>query len=102
MRPPRVHIRSIRAKLLRRSLLGEAGDHKTVFAHFAVGPGRRIGLSPNEGGELRHDSRHALRTGQIYALHAGTHDSQSGGAIASLMILVTSSGCEPLVSSMDL
>jgi Xaa-Pro aminopeptidase len=63
--------------------------------------GRRVGLSANAGDELGPDRRHALTPGEVYALHVGTRDMQSG-AIASAMVLVTSSGCEQLVSSLDL
>jgi|SRR5579871_594058 len=66
---------------------------------LAGSAGRRTGLSPNEGGELRANGAHALGAGEIYALHVGAHDPQTGGAIASAMIRLTSDGCEVLVRS---
>jgi Xaa-Pro aminopeptidase len=61
--------------------------------------GRRIGFSLNEGDELRRDSRHVLRPGEIYALHVGAQDAAKGGAIASAMIVITPKGSEILVQS---
>jgi Xaa-Pro aminopeptidase len=61
--------------------------------------GRRIGLSANEGGELRSDSSHMLQAGEVYALHVGTHDAASGGAFASAMAVVTDKGAEVLTRS---
>jgi Xaa-Pro aminopeptidase len=58
--------------------------------------GRRIGFSPNEGGELRAGSRDALKPGEVYALHAGARDD-AGGAIASAMIAITANGAEVLL-----
>jgi Xaa-Pro aminopeptidase len=58
--------------------------------------GRRIGFSPNEGGELRHDARHMLNIGDVYALHVGA-SAPLGGAIASAMVAITPGGCEVLV-----
>jgi Xaa-Pro aminopeptidase len=58
--------------------------------------GRRIGFSPDEGSELRHDARHVLKAGDVYALHVGTSDPV-GGAIASAMVAITPSGCDVLV-----
>jgi Xaa-Pro aminopeptidase len=58
--------------------------------------GRRIGLSSNEGGEIRQDSRHELKAGEIYSLHVGTHDTHAGGAIASAMIEIKPNGYELL------
>jgi Xaa-Pro aminopeptidase len=63
--------------------------------------GRRIGFSPNEGGELRHDARHVLAAGDVYALHVGASDPQNRGAIASAMVTITPKGCEVLVRSAD-
>jgi Xaa-Pro aminopeptidase len=72
--------------------------------HPALGGsiGRRIGLSSNEGNELRHDSRDILKAGEVYALHVGAHDAEAGGAIASAMIAIASKGCEVLVSSSEM
>jgi Xaa-Pro aminopeptidase len=69
--------------------------------HPALGGsiGRRIGLSSNEGSELRHDARHILAAGDVYALHVGTSDPQAGGAVASAMVAITAHGCEMLVRS---
>jgi Metallopeptidase family M24 len=61
--------------------------------------GRRIGFSSNEGSELRHDARHVLEPGDVYALHVGTSDPQAGGAVASAMVAITPTGCEVLVRS---
>ena len=60
--------------------------------------GRRIGFSPNEGGELRHDARHVLEAGDVYALHVGTSDPQAG-AVASAMVAITPKGCDVLMRS---
>jgi Xaa-Pro aminopeptidase len=60
--------------------------------------GRRIGFSPNEGSELRPDARHALQPGDVYALHIGTSDRQSG-AVAAAMVAITAKGCEVLMLS---
>jgi len=56
--------------------------------------GRRIGLSLNEGGELKAGSRETLAPGEIYSLHVGVCDSQAGGALTSAMIAVTTTGSE--------
>jgi Xaa-Pro aminopeptidase len=71
--------------------------------HPALGAsiGRRIGLSSNEGNELRQDGRGLLTAGEVYALHVGTHDPEIGGVIASAMIAVTSRGGEVLVRSTE-
>jgi Xaa-Pro aminopeptidase len=63
--------------------------------------GRRIGFSSNEGSELRRDARHVLEAGDVYALHVGGSDPQSGGAVASAMVTITPKGCEVLVRSTD-
>jgi Xaa-Pro aminopeptidase len=63
--------------------------------------GRRIGLSSNEGSELRHDARHALHAGDVYALHVGTSDGQTG-AVASAMVAIIPNGHQVLVRSPDL
>lgn len=55
--------------------------------------GRRIGLSLNEGGEIRHDSRHALAPGEVYSLHVGACGPKDG-ALASAMVAVTAAGLE--------
>ena len=63
--------------------------------HPALGGsiGRRIGLSPNEGGELRQDGRHMFGTGDVYALHVGACDpAAGGGAFASAMVAITGNG----------
>jgi Xaa-Pro aminopeptidase len=60
--------------------------------------GRRIGFSSNEGSDLRCDARHILNAGDVYALHVGTSDAQAG-AVASAMVAITPTGCEPLVES---
>jgi hypothetical protein len=61
--------------------------------------GRRIGFSPNEGGELRPDASHVLAAGDVYALHVGASDPQAGGTVASAMVAITPKGCEVLVWS---
>jgi Xaa-Pro aminopeptidase len=48
--------------------------------------GRRIGFSLNEGGEIRGDSTHRLKPGEVYSLHAGAVDAATGGALVSAMI----------------
>jgi Xaa-Pro aminopeptidase len=60
--------------------------------------GRRIGLSSNEGNELRPNARHVLQAGDVYAMHVGTNDAQAG-AVASAMIVITPDGCEVMVRS---
>jgi Xaa-Pro aminopeptidase len=60
--------------------------------------GRRIGLSANEGGELTRAAGHVLTAGEVYALHVGAHDSETG-AIASAMVAITESGSELLLRS---
>jgi hypothetical protein len=62
--------------------------------------GRRIGLSLNEGEDLRQDSAHALQAPNVYALHAGTRNSERG-ALFSAMVLMTPKGPEVLCSSED-
>jgi Xaa-Pro aminopeptidase len=71
--------------------------------HPALGGsvGRRIGFSSNEGSELRHDARHALKVGDVYALHVGASDAQAGGAVASAMVAIAPKGCEVLMRSTD-
>jgi Xaa-Pro aminopeptidase len=71
--------------------------------HPALGGsvGRRIGFSSNEGSELRHDARHVLKVGDVYALHVGASDAQAGGAVASAMVAVTPKGREVLMRSTD-
>jgi Xaa-Pro aminopeptidase len=59
--------------------------------------GRRIGLSLNEGGEIRSDSRHTLAAGDVYALHVGACDSQAG-AVASAMVAITEAGSELILA----
>jgi Xaa-Pro aminopeptidase len=61
--------------------------------------GRRIGLSLNEGGELGASGGHALKAGEVYALHVGAQDPAGGGALASAMIMVTVDGAEILCPS---
>jgi Xaa-Pro aminopeptidase len=63
--------------------------------------GRRIGLSLDEGGELRRHSDELLwvHSDDVYALHVGARDPEVGGAIASAMITMTPKGCEVLVRS---
>jgi Xaa-Pro aminopeptidase len=58
--------------------------------------GRRLGLSLNEGGEIRHDSRHTLAPGDVYSLHVGACDPQSGGALTSAMVAITATGSDIL------
>ncbi len=58
--------------------------------------GRRIGLSLNEGGEIRSDSGHALKPGEIYSLATGGYDPQAGGALTSAMLAITATGSELL------
>jgi Xaa-Pro aminopeptidase len=75
-----------------------------VPLHPALGGsvGRRIGFSTNEGGALRRDARHVLSAGDVYALHVGTSDPQTGGAVASAMVAITAQGCEVLVRSREI
>ena len=61
--------------------------------------GRRIGFSPNEGGELRQDATHVLAAGDVFALHVGASDPQTVGAVASAMVAITRTGCEVLARS---
>ncbi len=70
--------------------------------HPALGGsiGRRIGLSCNEGSELRPDATHVLKVGDVYALHVGASDAQAG-AVASAMVAITPKGCEVLMRSTD-
>jgi len=56
--------------------------------------GQRIGLSLDEGGELKRDSRHALAPGDVYGLHVGAYDPASGGALTSAMIAITATGSD--------
>jgi Xaa-Pro aminopeptidase len=71
-----------------------------ALAPYALHPvlsgsvGRRFGLSLNEGGEIKADSRHALAPGEVYALHVGACDPQAGGALTSAMIAITATGPE--------
>jgi Xaa-Pro aminopeptidase len=58
--------------------------------------GHRIGLSPNEGGEITREARHALAAGEVYAFHIGAYDPKAGGALTSAMIAVTGKGAEIL------
>jgi len=58
--------------------------------------GRRIGFSLNEGGEIRGDSRHALKPGEVYSLAVGACDPQTGGALSSAMVAITATGSELL------
>jgi Xaa-Pro aminopeptidase len=62
--------------------------------------GRRIGLSLNEGGDLRHDSERAVVAGDVYAIHVGVREPD-GGALASAMVAVTAKGPQLLCSSED-
>jgi Xaa-Pro aminopeptidase len=89
---------------------GAPAMHAAALAQLGGGPlhpvlsgsvGRRIGLSLNEGAELRHGSGHALKQGEVYALHVGTPEPAGGGAIASAMIVVTASGAEILCRSSE-
>jgi Xaa-Pro aminopeptidase len=61
--------------------------------------GRRIGLSLNEGGELKGGNRHVLTAGEVYALHVGAQDPAGGGALAGAMIAITAHGSEILYRS---
>jgi len=63
--------------------------------------GRRMGVSPAEGGELGAGSMHTLVHGHVYGLHVGTADEQSG-AIASAMIMLSAAGYDVLVRSPDM
>jgi Xaa-Pro aminopeptidase len=58
--------------------------------------GRRIGFSLNEGGEIRSDSRHTLKPGEVYSLAVGACDPQAGGALTSAMVAMTPTGSELL------
>jgi Xaa-Pro aminopeptidase len=87
-----------RAGVIQQAAIQALGSY-SLHPVLAGSAGRRTGLSPNEGGELRANGAHALGAGEIYALHVGAHDPQTGGAIASAMIRITSDGCEVLVRS---
>jgi len=58
--------------------------------------GRRIGLSLNEGGEIRSGSRHALKPSEVYSLAVGAVDPQAGGALTSAMVAITPTGSQLL------
>lgn len=62
--------------------------------------GHRIGLSLNEGEDLRQDSAHALTVPNVYALQVGTRNAERG-ALRSAIVLMTSKGPEVLCSSED-
>jgi Xaa-Pro aminopeptidase len=64
--------------------------------------GRRIGLSPDEGGELTADNSAEPARGEIYALHVGCYAPQAGGAIASTMMTLTAKGLEILIPDFSL
>jgi Xaa-Pro aminopeptidase len=80
--------------------IGPLGSHSL---HPVLGGsiGRRIGLSLDEGGELRRHSDELLwvQSDDVYALHVGARDPEAGGAIVSAMITMTPKGCEVLVRS---
>jgi Xaa-Pro aminopeptidase len=61
--------------------------------------GRRIGLSLNEGGEIRRECHHKLAPGEVYALHLGAYDPGAGAAFESAMLAVTADGADLLYSS---
>ncbi len=75
--------------------LGSRPLHPVLGASF----GRRIGLSLNEGGDLRADAERPVARGDVYALHAGAREE--GGALASAVVAVTAKGAEVLCSSED-
>ncbi|OGA96799.1 MAG: hypothetical protein A3G27_11795 [Betaproteobacteria bacterium RIFCSPLOWO2_12_FULL_66_14] len=75
-------------------------DSRPLHPVLSGSVGRRIGLSLNEGEELRHHSAHALKAPNVYALHVGTCDAERG-ALASAMVAVTAKGVELLCSSED-
>ena len=54
--------------------------------------GRRIGLTPNEGGEIGVGRTGSIQPNTVYALHAGTLDAAQGGAIASALVLTRAQG----------
>ena len=55
--------------------------------------GRRIGLSLDEGGDIRRDSRHTLGRGEVYALaRRRATIRKAGGALTSAMIAITAHG----------
>jgi hypothetical protein len=56
--------------------------------------GTRIGLSLNEGGDLRGDSDRYLQCGEIYSLRVGTYVPSRGACFASATIVITAAGCE--------
>jgi Xaa-Pro aminopeptidase len=87
-----------RAGVSARELHAAAVKPLRAPLHPALGGsvGRRVGLSANEGSELRLDADHALRAGDVYALHVGARDQQTG-AIASAMVAITANGCELLM-----
>lgn len=77
--------------------LGSRPLHPVLSASL----GRRIGLSLNEGCELRHDSQRPLEAGSVFALHVGARDQNGGGELASAMVFLTAKGPEVLCSSED-
>src|SRR5262249_890204 len=74
----------------------------TALAPYSLHPvlsgsvGHRIGLSLNEGGEIRSDSRHTLKPGEVYSLAVGGYDPQAGGVLTSAMVAITPAGSELL------
>jgi Xaa-Pro aminopeptidase len=90
----------VRAGAIHAAAIAALGGHP-LHPALSGSVGRRIGLSSNEGGELRADSRHTLNPGDVYALHVGAHDERAGGAIASAMIVLTGRGCNVLIRSTE-
>src|SRR5262249_62249474 len=76
------------ASLLYESAIAELGPFP-LHAVLSGSVGRRIGLTLNEGGEIRRDSRHRLAPGEVYALHVGAHDPAAGAAFVSAILAVT-------------
>ena len=70
-------------------------DQLTEASRNAELPVREVtGL--NEGGEIRSDSRHVLKPGEVYSLAVGGYDPQAGGALTSAMVAITPAGSELL------
>ena len=77
--------------------LGSQSLHPVLGASV----GRRIGLSLNEGGDLRVGGDRPVAAGDVYALHVGTRVPGHCGALASAIVAVTAKGPEVLCSSED-
>ena len=70
----------------------------TLHPALSGSVGRRIGLSAGEGCGLTRDAGHVLAVGDVYALHVGAREGETG-AIASAMVAITEGGSELLLRS---